>query len=230
MKKTRRSYPKHDLTGEKFGMLTPIEWLRGGKWLCECECGRETIVDTRNLIGGHTRSCGCLRYTSKNVTDMTDYEDDNIKVIARSGTIGGIAAWDCVCKHCGRTFRTRGSNIRFGYTTSCGCTRSINEKNIASILMDNDVEFETQYTFPDLIGVGGRPLKFDFAIFENGSLKRLIEFNGKQHYERAGGSWGEQHAVIVENDYRKVKYCARNDIDLKIIRYDDDYDLNDLLY
>lgn len=161
---------------------------------------------------------------------MSDYEDENIKVIGRSGNIGEIAAWECLCKHCGRFFRTKGSNIRFGYTKSCGCVHSFNEQRIISMLVDNEIEFETQYTFPDLLGVGGRPLRFDFAIFNNGKLKRLVEFNGLQHYERPRGSWASGYDNLIENDIRKVEYCRRNNIDLKIIKYCDEYNLDDILH
>lgn len=114
MVKSRNSYPRKDLTGKKFGMLTAIEWIRGGFWRCICDCGNETIVDARNLLSGHTESCGCKRYETKNVTDMSNYEDENLKVICRDGSVGGVATWRCICKHCGREFVTRGSNIRFG--------------------------------------------------------------------------------------------------------------------
>ena len=230
MSLTRKSYPRNDLTGKKFGMLTPVEWLKGGKWRCICDCGNETIVDTRNLTNGRTTSCGCKRYLSKNVVDMTGYEDDNIKVIDRDGNVGEIAAWKCVCKHCGRIFTTKGSNIRFGYTQSCGCIHSKNEQKIISLLTDNHVEFSAQYTFPDLIGVGGRKLRFDFAIFENKKLKRLIEFNGAQHYICPQGSWSKGYNALIANDALKVAYCKQHNIDLKIITYKDDYDINDLLY
>lgn len=225
----RKSYPKTDLTGKKYGMLTPVEWIRGGYWRCICDCGNETIVDTRNLTTGHTTSCGCKRYSTKNVTDMTGYEDENLKVISRAGNVGEIASWECICKHCGRIFTTKGSNIRFGYTKSCGCVRSLNERKITSLLLDNNIDFVTQYTFPDLKGAGGRRLRFDFAIFEDGVLKRLIEFNGLQHYERPGGSWSQGYDRLIENDALKVEYCKRNNIDLKIISYEDDYDISDLL-
>ena len=225
----RKSYPRKNLSGIKFDMLTPIEWIRGGYWKCICDCGNEVIVDTRNLTSGHTRSCGCKRYESKNFVDMTGYEDDNISVIKRDGSICGIAAWLCLCKHCGRKFRTKGSNIRFGYTTSCGCVHSINEQKIASMLIDKGVEFIPQYSFPDLIGIGGKKLRFDFAIFENGNLRRLIEFNGSQHYERPNGSWSENFDNQLSNDAIKIKYCKENNIDLKIIKYDEDYDISDIL-
>ena len=32
----------------------------GWHWLCLCSCGKETIVNGRDLRNGHTKSCGCL--------------------------------------------------------------------------------------------------------------------------------------------------------------------------
>ncbi|MBQ9657484.1 MAG: hypothetical protein IJV31_01790 [Clostridia bacterium] len=45
------------------------------------------------------------------------------------------------------------------------------------MLIDNKIEFATQYTFSDLKDI--RALRFDFAIFKNGKLSHLIEYNGK---------------------------------------------------
>ena len=55
-----------DLTGQRFGRLVVISSLpakSNGKtrWLCHCDCGRETEVTTDHLVRGHTESCGCLR-------------------------------------------------------------------------------------------------------------------------------------------------------------------------
>lgn len=229
MKATRKSYPKKDLRGIKFGKLTPVEWIRGGRWRCICDCGNETIVDTRNLMTGNTRSCGCGNYESKNVKDMTGYETDTLRVIRRSENIGDTAAWLCECKLCGNLFVTRGSNIRFGYTNSCGCIHSLNEKKIAQMLNESGVDYETQYTFPDLIGVGGRKLRFDFAIFYYGELHHLIEYNGQQHYIRPNGSWSDHHERTLENDKRKIEYCANHCLELRIIRYDQLYSIHDLI-
>lgn len=54
-----------DLTGLKFTRLTVkkrVENMKDGQaqWLCECDCGKETIVRTSYLNNGHTKSCGCL--------------------------------------------------------------------------------------------------------------------------------------------------------------------------
>jgi hypothetical protein len=61
-----------DLSGEKFNRLTVIkrmvytEGKRYGKahWLCQCDCGRNTIVLGTSLTSGKTKSCGCYRSES----------------------------------------------------------------------------------------------------------------------------------------------------------------------
>lgn len=59
-----------DLTGRKFGRLTVIcraeevenrYSIRRPSWLCQCDCGNQTIVIGANLREGMTKSCGCLR-------------------------------------------------------------------------------------------------------------------------------------------------------------------------
>lgn len=49
----------------KFGRLKVISQATPTKdnhkrWLCECECGNNVIVDGRDLRKGATKSCGCL--------------------------------------------------------------------------------------------------------------------------------------------------------------------------
>ena len=232
MEQTRKSKPRVDLTGKKFGRLTPKEYVKGGKWICECECGNIIIVDTRNLNSGHTKSCGCLQKekASQNTYDMSNYEDDNIKVLSRDGSDEQqIAIWKCLCKNCGNIFSTRGSSIRAGYTKSCGCVHSENEKNIIKILTDNNIEFATQYTFSDLKGLNGRPLRFDFAIFKDKKLSHLIEYQGKQHFIKSEGSWGKEFETLQKHDILKKEYCIKNNIRLICINYDEDYSLKDLL-
>lgn len=230
---TRNYGPKEDLTGKTFHYLTPLYYIKGGSWYCKCKCGKELIVDTRNLKSGHTKSCGCYNKEINSIlhtTDMTNFENENFKVLQRKGSDSqGVALWECQCKKCGNIFVTRGSNIRNNIITSCGCVHSLNEKKIIELLTDNNIEFSTQYTFPDLLGLKGKPLRFDFAIFEKGQLKHLIEYNGKQHYVQAEGSWGEEYESLVEHDNRKKEYCKKHNIPLKIIKYDQLYKLKDLI-
>lgn len=56
-----------DLTGKKFGRWTVIELdqtPRSGKasyWVCECDCGTVKSVRGDGLVGGTSKSCGCLK-------------------------------------------------------------------------------------------------------------------------------------------------------------------------
>lgn len=222
----RQSKPRQDLTGQKFNNLIPIEYIKGGKWRCICDCGNTTIVDTRNLKSGHTKSCGCKIKETKNVIDMTNFENENIKVLERAGSDEQqIALWKCECKKCGNIFIARGSHIRDGSIQSCGCVHSKGEQEITKLFIEHNIEFATQYTFPDLIDI--RPLRFDFAVFNNGKLNYLVEYNGKQHYEKAPGQWGESFEILQKHDKMKKDYCKKHNIQLIIIRYDEN--ISDIL-
>ena len=54
-----------DLMGRRFGRLTVIGRTDNQtgirRWICACECGKETLVRTGVLNAGTTKSCGCLR-------------------------------------------------------------------------------------------------------------------------------------------------------------------------
>lgn len=55
-----------DLTEKKFNMLTVIERIKKGEvggtlWLCLCDCGKEVVVNGRDLKNGGTKSCGCYK-------------------------------------------------------------------------------------------------------------------------------------------------------------------------
>lgn len=53
-------------TGLVFGKLTVLEETENaGNWLCQCTCGKKTIVKRFNLKVGATRSCGCGRVNQK---------------------------------------------------------------------------------------------------------------------------------------------------------------------
>lgn len=65
------SCPRVDnLTGRRFGKLTVVRWVpsgatgrgRGGKWLCQCDCGNEVLLFPSFLTRGLNRGCGCGRF------------------------------------------------------------------------------------------------------------------------------------------------------------------------
>ena len=65
-----------DLTGETFTRLTVIKRAESApngnaRWLCQCSCGNQVVVDSYRLRKGITKSCGCLRadVSRKNIFD-----------------------------------------------------------------------------------------------------------------------------------------------------------------
>lgn len=62
-------YARRDLTGQRFGRLTVLDHVEerhygaatGTRWRCLCDCGKETVVNSANLVHGITRSCGCIK-------------------------------------------------------------------------------------------------------------------------------------------------------------------------
>ena len=120
---------KLDLTGEKYGLLTVIKESHsrikpcGEKiryWLCKCDCGNETTVDTSSLRFGDTKSCGCLKkYKAKHHYENLRF--GNLTVIKEDGRdSSGCVIWLCKCD-CGNDFRTTSTYLRRGFSTSCGC-------------------------------------------------------------------------------------------------------------
>ena len=57
------------LVNQRFGKLIVIKFVATKKgrtlWLCQCDCGKETIVMAQSLKSGGTKSCGCLGREAK---------------------------------------------------------------------------------------------------------------------------------------------------------------------
>lgn len=99
------------------------------------------------------------------------------------------------------------------------------EIKIFNILTDAGLPFEEEYEFDDLKASSGRPLRFDFAVFDDdrGDLDFLIEYQGRQHYvaiPKYGGAKGLHRQKY--NDLNKRKYCQKHNIRLVIIPYYDE--------
>lgn len=54
---------RENFEGQRFGKLAVVKFDHAEKrqafWLCQCDCGNYSVVPTRNLKNGNTRSCGC---------------------------------------------------------------------------------------------------------------------------------------------------------------------------
>ena len=67
------------------------------------------------------------------------------------------------------------------------------EIKIEEILKEAEFNFKMEYVFPDLKSPSGRPLRFDFVIFDDdGLIDFIIEYQGKQHYEASAKFGGKR--------------------------------------
>ena len=90
------------------------------------------------------------------------------------------------------------------------------EIKIREILEEAELNFKMEYIFPDLKSPNGRPLRFDFVVFDDdGKIDFMIEYQGKQHYEpsqKFGGKRGFYQQQY--NDNQKRRFCALHEFNL----------------
>ena len=105
------------------------------------------------------------------------------------------------------------------------------EIKIEEILQQAELDFKEEYVFPDLKSSSGRPLRFDFVIFDDdGNIDFLIEFQGKQHYESIDWFGGnEKFEYQQEHDKRKREYAYKNNYNFLEIPYWDFDNIEDIL-
>lgn len=218
-----------DLEGKQFGNLLVNKRIeddvsKNGRhyvvYECTCLlCGRKKNVRANNLTNGSTKTCGnCGQRSLKDLTGKTfgdllvvERAEDTVYENSKSKKIN----WLCECS-CGRLCIADGQMLRDNKKTDCGHSDcSIPEKNIRNLLNELGIEYEPEYKFSDLVSSKERPLRFDFAIFKNNSLKCLIEYQGEQHY------WDYQYGYVQREitDKMKKEYCKRNNIPLFEIKY-----------
>lgn len=99
------------------------------------------------------------------------------------------------------------------------------EIKIQEILDEAGLNYQMEYSFPDLTARSGRELRFDFAVFDDDNdLQFLIEYQGIQHYQPKsifGGIQGLRNQQF--NDMQKREYCKKHNIILLVIPYTDEY-------
>ena len=129
---------KVNIIGNKYGKLTVIEELKerskDGKILCKClcECGQYCNVKKINLTKGKTKSCGCSRYVSKiNNNDFIGKKFGDFEVLSYIGKNDkNIKMYKCRCS-CGNIVDVNVYNLKYGFSTNCGCKRKEKLSNIA---------------------------------------------------------------------------------------------------
>ena len=99
---------------------------------------------------------------------------------------------------------------------------------IEEVLKEAGLNFKLEYSFAGLNSPNGRPLRFDFVIFDDdGKIDFIIEYQGKQHYEpsqKFGGKRGFYQQQY--NDNQKRRFCALHGIKLIEVPYTEEQDIS----
>lgn len=109
------------------------------------------------------------------------------------------------------------------------CNESKQEKKIRAWLELHNFNFQGQYIFDDLKGIGGNPLKYDFAVFDVlGNVKIIVEHDGIFHFE---SPFNDEYRLNLTQTHDKIKdkYCEDHDIPILRIPYWEDNKLEEIL-
>lgn len=220
---------RKDLTNNKYGFWLVKEFdqeksdaTHRAYWKCQCKCGNIVEIAGSYLLQG-TQSCGCLG-REQSTKDIIGKRFGRLTVLEKTEERKrNYIIWKCKCD-CGNICYKDSYCLNNGKTNSCGCLNSKGEALIKNILDKNNICYNEQYTFPNLLSINNGLLRFDFDIFnKDGSLSHLIEYNGQQHYECSENWWNTQENfnILQQNDKKKIDYCKDNNIKLIIIPYTD---------
>lgn len=157
------SWNKSSLVGRVFGKLTVLSLAEKDSnnfratrsWVCQCECGKTTVVPTGKLNNGNTKSCGCLRelFIHPNLIGQTF---GKLTVVCSAGKRKERSLWECACE-CGKVAFVRTSHLRSGQTKSCGCLCSGGKRDFEKNESIRNLVF---FTYRDNAKSRGR----DFAL------------------------------------------------------------------
>lgn len=116
-----------DLTGKKFGRWSVISRAGINKfrqvlWRCHCVCGSIKEVPSNSLLGGKSKSCGCLQVEASRGKLSSGSRFHKLKVLTFEGAVNNRSMYRCICD-CGNEVVVQMHRLKQGITKSCGCNR-----------------------------------------------------------------------------------------------------------
>lgn len=138
----RRGRLAEDLTGQVFGALTVLYQAESRKgrtrWVCRCQCGRETTVNAHELKAGKTKSCGCGSHIRRGL-DLSGRKFGRLTALypVDKRDHKGSVYWHCRCE-CGQELDVTGDSLVQGGYRSCGCLKKELQQEIPNRLHRGD--------------------------------------------------------------------------------------------
>lgn len=214
-----------EIHGDKYDYSKSVYINSQTKLIIICKIhGEFKQIPNSHIIGRGCKRCGCVEVMKdkKLTTDQFIKRASQLHTSKYDYSKTNYTGWDdkitITCKKHGDFTQTAGSHL--SHKGCPKCKSSINEDIIRKFLMDSNIKFNEQKTFPKCRYK--RPLYFDFYLPEN---NLLIEFDGLQHYpselrEEAHKKFDVSNNVI--RDEIKNKFCEEYGINLLRIKYTED--------
>lgn len=152
-----------DLTGQKFGELTVIEYAftknKRAYWKCKCSCGKELIKIGKNLSNGQDTHCGCLTkiHLSESRISKKDYTGQKFGKLTVIEKLPHYKRnrtyYRCLCECGNETILPSGSLGENG-TKSCGClVAELKRKDVSNQKFGKLLAIRPLYSDPKTQGI-----------------------------------------------------------------------------
>ena len=189
---------------------------------CRCKLHNETFFATPDhLIQGEVGCKQCIGIKN-HMSGLKSHEEFVNQLQQVNPSINVVGLYDGAqrrieveCLNCGHIWRPQATSVVSGYGCPC-CSSSKGEKRIKDFLEQHNITFTPQKTFPDLFGVGGRHLSYDFYLPD---FNVLVEYQGQFHDGTAPQQTEGEFIIQQEHDKRKAIYAKLHHIRLIEIWY-----------
>ncbi len=139
----------------------------------------------------------------------------------------GSNKYNFICQNCRKEYTISTNDIIDRTIDNCSeCFMSAGEVSIKTFLENRNIDYIYEKTFPNLYGVNGGLLSYDFYIPQS---KTLIEYQGEFHDGTAWQQTEEGFKNQREHDRRKKDYADKNNITFIEIWYKDYEDIDSKL-
>ena len=206
------------------------EYVPDKNMLFLCSCGNEFEASWRNFYSHNKRQCNnCGNKIKSNnrkigIDTLKQRTKDMSSCELLSNDYNDMQYDNLIFKcSCGEIFKTTWTNFCSGKQKCSTCSpNSVMEYKTEEVLKNNNINYETQYSFEDLKSSKGWKIRFDFKINLNKENFVLLELDGELHYEEACFKNNNNTAKLKHQqacDKLKDEYCKINNIPLYRIDY-----------
>lgn len=212
-----------DLSGQVFGEITAISYVRSVKghaeWLCRCSCGKEFHTGANSLKRRATQTCDeCNTPARKEsrIKDITNQQFEQLTALYKTKQNSkGEWYWMCRCS-CGKEYEVKGSHLRSGLIKRCracaGLLKRV-DKPVSgypaefSLYLRGKIRKRDQYVCQycqQKFGKGGLDIHHIDHDRNNNSPLNLISLCNKCHYKmhtKEADSWIPYWQSYMEQKY-----------------------------